>query len=131
MRTPQQASIEAKEAREAWERGEEIKYTQILPSTIALPYNLGIPDFTSVCYKWRPKRKPTLKPWTFETCPLGVQVRYKGVAKNCALLLYKHEFGAAYGQAGSILCIPYLSFLEKMEWSPLNSNDWKPCGTLE
>lgn len=59
-RTPQQASIEAKEAREAWERGEEIEWSKTGDCwTLS---RLLEPDFANMFLRWRPKPKTPITP---------------------------------------------------------------------
>lgn len=65
-RTPEQASIEARPAREAWERGELIEFNYGLQGWLPWnPQNVLHPYFTSVEHRWRaakPKSAPVITP---------------------------------------------------------------------
>lgn len=82
QRTPQQASLDSRPAREAWERGETIEvridYPEYGPTrdyTLFDPSEL--PDFINTGCHWRvakPRVETKWRPWRPEEVPLGWEV---------------------------------------------------------
>lgn len=77
MRTQQQASIEAKEAREAWERGEPIQIkTEEEKEWRSFDYTNCCPRFEIPQFFWRPAPKQKLRAFKRDEVPVGALVRY-------------------------------------------------------
>ena len=92
-RTPQQASIEAKEAREAWERGEEIECSEDRiswrPSTTLMPL------FTHHEIYYRPKPKTPITPGRWRMRNGEIVVIVKIYPQGC-----EDNYGCQWGPTG-------------------------------
>lgn len=93
QRTPQQASIDAREARESWERGETIEGRLLESENGWVSYNKDShPYFTSQVYEWRVKPTPTIAPgrWRMRN---GEVVTVKAIKNPVAPFVWISDFG--------------------------------------
>ena len=129
-RTPQQASVHARSAREAWEAGKRIQWASHAEPVWRDWVSPGTPDFANPKMIWQtPPEPPKPKYRCFYTTeiPVGAEARYKDNKSSVRHLLLCNSENGLWGQGTFVSFEDLLNEFE-YKWPHEPETAWRPCG---